>query len=83
MEVDEKRCIHCGRIGTRAFVHAIAEDRRRQWPYGPWECEWTGPCQRRREAKAAALMVDENRVVTVEEIVPVDLDAIQATSNPE
>lgn len=83
MEVDEKRCISCGRIGTRAFVHALAEDRVRRWPYGPWECEWKGACQRRREAKTAAAQAEEQSRVTADEIVPVDLDAIQATTNPD
>lgn len=82
MEVDEKRCTRCGRVGTRAFVHAIAADRDRQWPYGPWECEWKGACQRRCDARDAARKAADESAMTAHGIAPVDLDEIQAT-NPE
>jgi hypothetical protein len=67
-EANEKKCRWCGRVGTRAFIPSHPDGP--AW-MGPWRCQWTGPCDRRREAAGLAEVARQ-----VAPVVPVDLDVI-------
>lgn len=68
MELGQKKCWACGRVGTASFVLAIPGSP--EW-MGPWKCYWAGACSRRVAENVEA----RERAEPVVEAV--DLDAMQ------
>lgn len=71
LQVNEKHCFNCGRIGARDFVKYGGDDGP-EW-MGPWKCKWDGPCWKRSERQRQAEEAQQPQPPD-----PIDLDALQA-----